>query len=1036
MVNVAREMERRGLDLPLLIGGATTSKQHTAVQDRARVLAADGARARRVARRRRRLGPARRRRAAAGSTTRTASCRSGCASSTRSASASRCCRSRRRARTAQRVAFDDLPTPAFTGSAYRRAAISPTLREYIDWQFFFHAWELKGKFPAILEQPAARELYDDAQELLDEIVARRRCSAPAASTASGRRTPRATTSSLDNRPANALPVPPPAVRLRRLAPEPLPRRLRRTRRGGSSGGDHVGAFAVAGPRRRRARRALRGRARRLPRDHGQGARRPPRRGVRRVPARAGAPRLVRDRAPSCRARTLIAERYRGIRPAFGYPACPDHSEKRKLFDLLARRGGGCRAHRDVRDAAGRERQRPLPRPSRGALLLRRPDRARPGRGLRRAQGNRPCRGRALARAQPRLHTCRRGSRRRQIGDGSGWGILGGRGRREAFAVFRNADDAEKRHRPGRGRQRQRPCGLPAGRARAGDALPAAGRRRRSWWRRVAVVFVWLLVLALLVGLGTAGGAYLYYHQSVAAVAAQTKDVKVAAEAPRHPVAGPAGDRPRDRLRQALRRSRVRSDGPLRHADAAPRRPDRRLDLDALVPARPARRDRAVGNRVRTSTGSTPPTRAAAHSGALETVKHLTGLPINYLITVNFRGFRQLVDRVGGVWVDVDRRYFNDNIGTAATNYADIDLQPGYQAERRARARVRPLPAHRLRPLPDRAPAAVRQGAQAAGREQLLGRQDAEVVGAITQNVEVGQAAGSGSLGKTIKRTRSSPTTCRPGTSSRRRSRGSRTTTPRATSSSRPSRRSRTPCREFAKPDVEAPEKAATRWRSAARPFGRKAPPPSRRRDQRPERQRRRRLGGERGLRARPARLQIVLPPDASRRNAPTFDYFHTKVYFDRSAAGVGAAAREGRRRSSADADVERAAGELRATLADGAMVTVVVGQTFHGHARAGARRQDAEEAAAGGTRRPGADAVAAERVRAARAFRLMVPTVVEQLLEPRPRGADPRLLDRRRASAAVRLTFLDGQRARGLLGDRADGLERRAGARSSRTSST
>src|SRR4029078_794054 len=42
--------------------------------------------------------------------------------------------------------------------------------EYIDWQFFFHAWEMKGKFPAILEEPAARELYEEAQELLGEIV--------------------------------------------------------------------------------------------------------------------------------------------------------------------------------------------------------------------------------------------------------------------------------------------------------------------------------------------------------------------------------------------------------------------------------------------------------------------------------------------------------------------------------------------------------------------------------------------------------------------------------------------------------------------------------------------------------------------------------------------------------------------------------------------------------------------------------------------------------------------------------------------------
>src|SRR5262249_17980809 len=76
----------------------------------------------------------------------------------------------------QRVAFDDLPAPDFAG----RRIVEPeivTLREYIDWQFFFHAWELKGKFPAILDQPAARELYDDAQRLLDRIVDERLLSA-------------------------------------------------------------------------------------------------------------------------------------------------------------------------------------------------------------------------------------------------------------------------------------------------------------------------------------------------------------------------------------------------------------------------------------------------------------------------------------------------------------------------------------------------------------------------------------------------------------------------------------------------------------------------------------------------------------------------------------------------------------------------------------------------------------------------------------------------------------------------------------------
>ena len=58
------------------------------------------------------------------------------------------------------------------------------------------------------------------------------------------------------------------------------------------------------------------------------------------------------------------------------------------------------------------------------------------------------------------------------------------------------------------------------------------------------------------------------------------------------------------------------------------------------------------------------------------MRKLTGLPVNYLMTVNFRGFRQLVDSLGGIWLDVDRRYFNDQGGPSG--YATINLQPGYQ----------------------------------------------------------------------------------------------------------------------------------------------------------------------------------------------------------------------------------------------------------------------------------------------------------------------------------------------------------------------
>ena len=113
--------------------------------------------------------------------------------------------------------------------------------------------------------------------------------------------------------------------------------------------------------------------------------------------------------------------------------------------------------------------------------------------------------------------------------------------------------------------------------------------------------------------------------------------------------------------------------------------------------------------------STRRSRSVAREGTLETVRKLTGVPINYLITVDFRGFTRSSTDLGGVFMDVDRRYFNDN-ARARSTYSAIDLQPGYQRlNGDDGARLRPLPAHRLRPLPERAPAGVREGVQAAGR---------------------------------------------------------------------------------------------------------------------------------------------------------------------------------------------------------------------------------------------------------------------------------------------------------------------------------
>jgi polyisoprenyl-teichoic acid--peptidoglycan teichoic acid transferase len=65
--------------------------------------------------------------------------------------------------------------------------------------------------------------------------------------------------------------------------------------------------------------------------------------------------------------------------------------------------------------------------------------------------------------------------------------------------------------------------------------------------------------------------------------------------------------------------------------------------------------------------------------ALRTVKELTGLEINHYVDVNFRGFRQGIDAIGCVYVDVDRRYFNDNSGLGyGQQYATINVKPGYQ----------------------------------------------------------------------------------------------------------------------------------------------------------------------------------------------------------------------------------------------------------------------------------------------------------------------------------------------------------------------
>jgi 5-methyltetrahydrofolate--homocysteine methyltransferase len=221
-----------------------------------------------------------------------------------------------------RVGFDDLPAPPFTGTR----TIEPALAElvpYIDWQFFVHAWDLKGKFPAILDKPAARELYDDALAALEEITSGKLLRASGV---------------YGYWPAHAEgdDVVLDGTRfcfLRQQADHGDERPNRCLADYIAPGVDHVGAFAVSvhGADELAAVHVA---------AHDD---------YKAIVVKALADRFAEAFAEWLHERArrewyapgeqlgeddLHAERFRGIRPAFGYPACPDHSEKGKLFDLL------------------------------------------------------------------------------------------------------------------------------------------------------------------------------------------------------------------------------------------------------------------------------------------------------------------------------------------------------------------------------------------------------------------------------------------------------------------------------------------------------------------------------------------------------------------------------------------------------------------------------------------------------------------------------------------------------------------------------
>src|SRR5882757_597125 len=343
MCMIAGEMERQGFDLPLLIGGATTSRVHTAVKIHPNyrrgqaVYVNDASRAVGVA-----------------SALMSSQNRAAYVAETRTEYARIAAAHARGEQNKQRVSIADAranalkldwksyapPRPGFFGTRVFADYGLAELELLIDWSPFFATWELTGKFPAILDDPkfgeAARALYADARAMLDKIIAERwfRASAVVGFWPANQQGDDIAVFADEARGA-------PAAVLHTLRQQ-LSRREGRANTAladfvAPAGiADYIGAFAVTAGL---GEDVIAERFRGANDDYSS------------ILAKALADRLAEALAERMHQRArrefwgyaadeplsnaeIIAEKYRGIRPAPGYPAQPDHTEKATLFRLL------------------------------------------------------------------------------------------------------------------------------------------------------------------------------------------------------------------------------------------------------------------------------------------------------------------------------------------------------------------------------------------------------------------------------------------------------------------------------------------------------------------------------------------------------------------------------------------------------------------------------------------------------------------------------------------------------------------------------
>ncbi len=442
------------------------------------------------------------------------------------------------------------------------------------------------------------------------------------------------------------------------------------------------------------------------------------------------------------------------------------------------------------------------------------------------------------------------------------------------------------------------------------------RTKLGWAGRI---LLWALGVILILGAALAGGAYLYFNREVKAVSAHTAVMKIAQKRLSIPLPGQpaialiAGyDYRANEAKGTPSRSDtvmlLRAD-PQNNAISMLSFP-RDMIVPVTCPGKPTFEGKI--NAAYSECGA---------RGTLETVKDLTGLPINYLITVNFHGFKQIVDKLGGVWMDVDRRYYNKNTGSAATNYADIDLHAGYQrldgndALSFVRFRHTDSDFYRVIRQQEFVKALKQQIQQNFSPFKLPG-----IVGAITKNVEVGVGGGDSLTGKTVLSYALFAYGLPAGHFFQAKIQGLTGYSNVTTSD----QNLQDAIREFTTPDVAAPTKATDvtlgQKVKAAAPI--------------PQKTTLLVLNGNgvtgsaatAGYQFARRGYQIVVPPSGQPANAPNFSYFHSTVYYDVNRPGAKAAA-TAVANLFGDADVE----QLPATIPSyGSMLVAVVGQTFHG----------------------------------------------------------------------------------------------------------